>query len=526
MVKRSKKHGLLHYAAQQLKSGIDIRIGETIESLMEWALKHFNEHLYTEPSLFHDWISEHFTSFHTKRGQKVCIIAPRGNAKSTWLTLIYVTLCALEGWEPYIVIVSDSATQARLMLEGIKEAIEFNMIVRKNYEHVAGKGPVWTQDRIRLKNGVLIEAFGTKGKIRGRRKSKDRPSLIVIDDAQNDENIESAAQRIKAQNWLDKAVIPAGNKQTNIILIGTSLHRQSLVMNALNNPVWETFLFKSVLNWPKRMDLWKQWEEIYCDKSIPRRYAVAQAFYEANKKAMHRGAIVLWPDEESLLDLMKLRLLIGPTSFESEKQNNPRKPDTVEFSEEYFGPWMWVTKDNWRNPWGYDHKVITVDPSKGKDAKKGDYSAIVKVGRCPNKLMWCEADLKRRPVPLIISDTVQHALQFRPDAIGIEANAFQELMGDMLLKELSIWNLENIPVYPIINTVNKQVRIRRLGGPLYSREFRFLDNHPDTKMMVEQLEDFPNGSHDDGPDALEMARRLLIDIVNNELTAHNLGNQI
>jgi hypothetical protein len=31
---------------------------------------------------------------------------------------------------------------------------------------------------------------------------------------------------------------------------------------------------------------------------------------------------------------------------------------------------------------------------------------------------------------------------------------------------------------------------------------------------VQQLRDFPNGDHDDGPDALEMARRLAIELSN------------
>jgi hypothetical protein len=54
-----------------------------------------------------------------------------------------------------------------------------------------GLGNPWGQDRIRLANGVVIEALGTGGKIRGRRNRAQRPTLIVVDDPENDEHITS-----------------------------------------------------------------------------------------------------------------------------------------------------------------------------------------------------------------------------------------------------------------------------------------------------------------------------------------------
>lgn len=505
------------WMASQIRDGISAKVKAITGSLMLWAQKHYKSHLFSDPSIFHKWITETFQDFHKKRGQKICVIAPRGNAKSTWLSLIYVSLCALEGWEPYIILTSDSATQARLLLEALKEVIEHSPEIRKAYQFTAGKGPVWREDRIKLKNGVLIEAFGTKGKIRGRRKNKDRPSLIVVDDPQNDENIESADQRKKDQNWLDKAVIPAGNKRTNIVLIGTALHRHSLVMNASRNAGWKSKLFKSVIQWPDNMKLWNQWQDIYCDQSNPDREEQAQAFYFLNRRAMDKGAKVLWSQEESLYELMVLRVLIGKVSFESEKQNNPRKPDTVEFPSDYFGDWLRVPLAEWPGRWDYQIKVTSVDPSKGKNAKKGDYSAIIDLGR-KDKLLYAKGDLKRRPVSRIIEDTVAHCIDFQPDALAIESNAFQELIGDDIIKELAAENLEHIEIHLIENHVNKTVRIRRLGGGLHSREYRFLEGHEGTDLLVEQLEDFPTGAHDDGPDALEMARRVMIDVFNSRMT--------
>jgi hypothetical protein len=43
---------------------------------------------------------------------------------------------------------------------------------------------------------------------------------------------------------------------------------------------------------------------------------------------------------------------------------------------------------------------------------------------------------------------------------------------------------------------------------------------------VEQLQQFPVGSHDDGPDALEMALRLLTDVMNGRAFNDGLGNRL
>jgi predicted phage terminase large subunit-like protein len=64
------------------------------------------------------------------------------------------------------------------------------------------------------------------------------------------------------------------------------------------------------------------------------------------------------------------------------------------------------------------------------------------------------------------------------------------------------------------NQGNKQVRIRRLGTFLAQRKLRFKARSGGTALLVEQLRDFPVGEHDDGPDALEMALRLMIQLWN------------
>lgn len=221
----------------------------------------------------------------------------------------------------------------------------------------------------------------------------------------------------------------------------------------------------------------------------------------------------LWSERESMYDLMLLRATIGEGAFNSEKQNLPTDPSLCEWPESYFDwPGFWF--DCW--PDRLTVKTIGIDPSKGKDARKGDYSAIVKYGRDARGVEYVEADLARRPVDAICAAVASHCLAFEPDAVLLEANAWQDLLAQPMREAMAAAGAGAcIPHIALAdNTAPKPVRIRRLTGPLAQRKMRFKARSPGTMLLVEQMRDFPAGEHDDGPDAAELARRIAIEILN------------
>jgi hypothetical protein len=60
----------------------------------------------------------------------------------------------------------------------------------------------------------------------------------------------------------------------------------------------------------------------------------AGASYEQNRVEMDRRAVVLWPEAESLYDLMCLRATIGSAAFAAEKQGDPVDPSVCEWLSE------------------------------------------------------------------------------------------------------------------------------------------------------------------------------------------------
>ena len=226
---------------------------------------------------------------------------------------------------------------------------------------------------------------------------------------------------------------------------------------------------------------------------------------------MTAAEAVLWPEREPLYALMLKRASDGYAAFESEKQNNPVDPSLCEWPPNCFeGD---ILFDKW--PERLAIKMLALDPSKGPtdNRRESDYSAIVRYGRAHNGVEYVEADLKRRDTEQIVEDVVEAYIDFGPEELVVEANTFQELLIAPIQTEAARRGVD-IAVSPCDNTVNKEVRIRRHGPYLHRRQVRFRRRSPGTALLIQQLKDFPNGDHDDGPDSWEMARRRAIDIFN------------
>ena len=237
----------------------------------------------------HHYLCDEMDKLRTVRGQRLNVLAPRGSAKTTWATFAYPLRTALYAEEPYIIMISETNDQAMRYLSDIKNELENNANLRRDYPGATGRGRFWKSDAIRLRNGVEIGAYGTGAKLRGRKRDGlYRPSLIVIDDPQNRDHIVSPLQRERSWDWLVRDVLNAGDGQTNIVVLGTALHRECIVCRLQAVPGWRSKVFKSMEKWPERMDLWHAWQDIFQDYDLPdeEREAQALAFYRAHQAEM------------------------------------------------------------------------------------------------------------------------------------------------------------------------------------------------------------------------------------------------
>ncbi|MEM6329109.1 MAG: hypothetical protein AAF790_02555 [Planctomycetota bacterium] len=492
------------------------------EGLLAWSRRLLPEHFRKPPSAMHAWLAAELDFCTARRGSKINLIGPRGSAKSTIATLAYVLRCVVEQAEPYVWIVSDTKHQAQTHLQNIAVELTDNAHLAAAYPQAAGQGPRWRASHLQLNSGAVIEAFGAGQRVRGRRRRADRPTLIVCDDLQNDRQTASASQRQAADDWFHGTLLKAGKRGTNIVNLATALHRDALAMRLHRTPGWRSRLFKAAPAMPSDKARWLQWEEIYCDAARTDPAGDARRFYEQNREAMDAGAEVLWPAEADLYTLMQMRLESGAAAFDREMQGSPIDPARCEWPESYFGDHVWF--DDW--PKTLTLRTLALDPSKGADARQGDYSALVMLGVDPAGVLYVDADLARRPTPQMVAEGVSRYLQFRPDVFGVEANQWQNLLATEFAAEFRRRGVLGAPLCEVHNYTNKQVRIRRLGPYLSQRRLRIRRASPSAQLLLDQLRDFPLGAHDDGPDALEMALRMAEEVWQGRRRTDGLGDRL
>ena len=180
------------------------------------------------------------------KGTRSAVAAPRGHAKSTVMSLQNVLHAALYGYKRYILLVSDTEAQAVSFLDAIKNELETNARLLRDFGEQPGK--TWKTSSIVLANGCRIDAVGSGQKLRGRRNYERRPDLILCDDIENDEGVRTAEQRQKTADWFWKAVCKSGDGYTDILVIGTILHHDSLLANLLENPGFQSRKYRAVLS--------------------------------------------------------------------------------------------------------------------------------------------------------------------------------------------------------------------------------------------------------------------------------------
>ncbi len=434
------------------------------------------------------------------RPQKTAIAAPRGNAKSTWTSLILPIWCIVFSRKHFIALFSNSHTQAADFLDFIKAELESNERLRHDYEGACGEGPIWKYGTAVTRNGVRLKAWGVRQKLLGARHLQWRPDLCLYDDLEDPEELANPENRKKNENWFFRKAANIGDiKYTDHIAVGTVLHHDALLPKLIAK--YGGTVYRSILRWSES-PLWGQWERLYTEDPDPKKTA-ARRFYEKHQRAMLAGTQVLWPEGESYYDLMCLRMDIGPAAFDAEKQNDPAESG-----------WF---QEAWLEKWAYEpadlagrRLIVTAacDPSMGKDT--GAPSAIVVLGRDPETgiVYVLEADIRRRHPSQIIQDILALQAEHRCVAWRIEEVQLQEYLKDQLIAESMRLGVP-LPVYGVRPHRDKHLRIQSLQPHFVNGVIRLpkaMRAGRDNPMSLwNQLVHYPRAAFLDGPDALEMA---------------------
>ncbi len=239
-------------------------------------------------------------TFLNRPSRKKAFAVFRGGAKSTLLNKIHILNRVIYDNEPFIMIASENAKKAKSFLRDIKR--NFDRAIAKGMD--IQRGEIWSENHIEIIcEGKLstIVVLGAGEDPRGYTSDNKRPTLLILDDVENRENMKTEAQRKKIGDWIYQDALPALDTASEVIWVGTIMHEDSELNIAIKSDDWDSMVF-SVL----RDDGSSRWEDRFPlkknDRGIESIEEIKETLYSRGKhKAFFQEYLCKAQSEEKKL---------------------------------------------------------------------------------------------------------------------------------------------------------------------------------------------------------------------------------
>tara|TARA_A100000172_G_scaffold25391_1_gene14821 strand:- start:4239 stop:5732 length:1494 start_codon:yes stop_codon:yes gene_type:complete len=192
--------------------------------------------------------------------KQINIIAPRGHAKSSIVGGVFPLYHLMfDKGQKLIVLVSRTQDHAVKLLGTIKDTIDYSEPFRQLFgywgQHSARS---WAKSEVELKDGSMIICKGTGQQLRGIKVGNQRPTLIIVDDPEDENNTKTAEAMEHNLRWLLQSAVPSVDPiKGRIVIIGTPQHQRCLVETLKEMKGWENKVFTP--NLEKHFSLWEEW---------------------------------------------------------------------------------------------------------------------------------------------------------------------------------------------------------------------------------------------------------------------------
>lgn len=462
---------------------------------LEFAEFFFADALSDDPPAFHRDLFEDLAS-----PVNSADAAPRGHAKTT-IGSVEIIYRIVNQISHYILPISDTYTQARDIVDNIRGELEGNPLLRWVYGDLSTDWH-WTSGAFTTANDVRVLARGSNMKVRGLKYKHWRPDYVPIDDLENDEAVMKQERREKLMNWFKRAVLPAMSPEGKVALVGTVLHDDSLLNNALKGE-------KGFGGWRRNK-------------------------FAALNIAPDGTEYSLWPSRFPVDTLKRMRddptyeRYLGPLAFSQEMQNEAVDESARVIKREWiFGSderpltYSLTAKEQlWAASHPPDSKswaetelkqiILAIDPAISEKTT-ADYFAIFVLGVDARGEIW-ELDVFQDRIGEIdrqIDIAIDFAVKWKPDRIKVESVAYQAGLARAIRRRAA----ERGTHLPVFEVKPDKDKFRR--AVIHSANFagglaHLRTDHPLFEALVKQILDFPVGEHDDMFDAYMHAAEDLV----------------
>lgn len=164
--------------------------------------------------------------------ENLYVVAFRGSDKSTMVTTAYPIWAILgKQQKKFVVIFCQTQAQAKQHMMNLRRELEDNDLLKKDLGPFREDSDEWGSQSLTFSNtDARITVASSEQSIRGLRHHENRPDLIICDDVEDINSTKTRDGRNKTYQWLRGDVIPAGDRNTRLIVVGNLLHEDSLLM--------------------------------------------------------------------------------------------------------------------------------------------------------------------------------------------------------------------------------------------------------------------------------------------------------
>ena len=356
---------------------------------------------------FHYDITEELLDYDTKQ---LNIIAPRGHAKSSIVAGVYPLYHLMFDKGPkVIVLVSRTQGHATKLLGTIKDVLDYS----KEFRHFFGywgmqNARKWSNAEIELKDGSVVICKGTGQQIRGIKHGNQRPTLLILDDPEDENNTKTAEAMETNLRWLLQSGVPSLDPiRGRVCVIGTPQHERCLVETLKDMKGWTNMTFAPDLD-----EGYSLWESVWPVEKLKEKKEELESINRVS--VFYREYLCqIVGDEENLFRAEHLRYYEG--YIETDEQGLSTLILTNLNGEEV----------NERRP----VNIFTgVDPASS--TKRGaDFSVIFNIGIDEDGNRFVLPYYRKRATPLDLADSIIDNFRLYQSAkTRIESVGYQEML--------------------------------------------------------------------------------------------------
>lgn len=442
------------------------------------------------PECHYEWW-ELFCSDH----KQVAVAAPRRHAKTTAVTQTCGLAAVLFRQREYVLIVSDTITQATQFLGEIKQQLVENEQLRSLFK-IQGFVKETEDDFICIcEDGhtFRMSAKGAEQKLRGLKWKNKRPDLIICDDLENDEIVMNKERRAKFKRWFYAALLPSLSYRGKIMYVGTILHNDSLLESLMPKKNHRGYTQEHLKVWVKD------------NYGRPR---VVDGWVSMKYKAHNPDfSEILWKehyDKDHFVAKRQEYVAQGiPDVYSQEYLNTPideslayfKRSDIRDFTDE---DRELLKTPEWHKRFNF---YIGTDLAVSTD-EIADWSVFIVAGLDEKGYLWIfDVIRERMDAQEIVEMILKLEKRWQPTTISMERGQIEKSIGPFLRQRmLDTGIFPNIT--PVAPSVDKVTRARSIQARMRAGAVKFDKLCNWYYDLEDELAIFPRSKHDDQVDAL------------------------